>query len=605
MRRRLIVAGALLAALAAVAVLSLAHPGVRAMVREGHFQLVALREGIRIERDVMIPMPDGVRLATDLYLPPVPEGGLPTVLVRLPYGKDSYGGALQWVGRVGPHGYAVVIQDMRGRFGSEGVFAPYEHEAVDGSATLDWIAAQPWSSGRIATAGCSALGDSQLILAKTQNPHQRAMIAEGAGAMGTAGASRGYFGFYQGGIPLLAELFGWFAFQGGKTAAQMDPAAVDPAKALWELPTGTLVSRHRADPTDFDDMISSFEDAGYWREMGFLEKEDRFAAPGLHVNTWHDIVAGTFEVAALMRANATTDAARNHQHVIIGPGDHCRFVQTFEDGRVGDLPVEPSAALDYLDIYRAWLDHWLRDGPMPDLAPYTYYVLQADRWEEAETWPPAGAVQTRWYLGQDGTLAQEPPDEGMRDWLYDPGDPTPTLGGPICCTGKPDLRTGPIDQRPNAARDDVLVFRSEPLEAPMSIVGDIHAEIALSSSAPDTDLVAILVDIQPDGAEIPIQLGALRVRYRDGYDFPRLMRPGEVVRAPLAIGPIAYEVSAGHRIGLHLSSSSFPRLERNLNTGGDNWADTAYQVAHNRIHLGAVHDSALILPVLAAGDEPR
>lgn len=602
--RRLIAVAVVLVAIGVVAVASVSHPGVRSLLRDTRFKLIAFNEGIHITRDVMVPMSDGVRLATDLYLPPLSDEGVPTVLVRLPYDKDVYGGALQWVSRVGTHGYAVVIQDMRGRFGSEGVFAAYEHDAEDGSTTLDWIAAQPWSNGRIATAGCSALGESQAVLAKARNPHHSAMIAQAAGgAIGTGGASRGYFGFYQGGIPLLAELFGWFAFQGGKTAEHMGSAAVDPAQALWELPTGTLVRRHRPDPTDFDDMLSRFDDPRYWHEMGFLSEHDWFATPGLHVTTWHDFVRGTFEVAALMRTNATTDAARDHQHVVIGPGDHCRFTQTFEDGQVGDLPIDQSAALDYLDLYRKWLDHWLRDQPLPDLAAYTYFVLGANRWEEAETWPPAASHPMRWYLAEDGKLSREKPTVGAVEWRYDPLDPTPTIGGPICCTGQPDLRTGPLDQTPNAARDDVLVFRSGPLETALTIVGDIRADLALSSDAPDTDVVAILVDIHPDGTELPIQQGALRLRYREGYDTPRLMRPGEVVHAEVDLGPIAYEVPSGHRLGLHISSSSFPRLERNLNTGGANWLETKPRVANNRLHLGAGNASAVVLPVTTDGPE--
>lgn len=557
-----------------------------------------LRDGVTVQRDVMIGMPDGVRLATDVYLPPDATEGISTLLIRLPYGKGDFEGALWWVGAFTPLGYAVVVQDLRGRYGSEGVFAPYAHVVDDGAATLDWIAAQPWSDGKVATAGCSALGEVQPMQAKSRNPHLRALIAEGSGgAIGSGGASHGYFGLFEGGIPNLAAAYGWFSEAGGKTPDHMQPAGVDPAQVIDQLPSGTLVSRHRDDPTDYEDFLANFEDPAYWRTLGYLTDDDRFAAPALHVNSWHDIaIRGTFEEADLMRRNAVTDDARAHQHVLVGPGLHCAFDAPFLTGEVGDLAVKKDAKLDFNAIYRAWLDHWLRDGPMPDLAQYTYFVVGANRWDRAETWPPADVTPIRWYLGDGGALSSDPTAPGAASYRYDPSDPTPSIGGPICCTGGLALREGPLDQRPNDARADILGFRSAPLDAPLTIVGDIRAEIAFSSDAPDTDLVAVLTDIAPDGTMLTIQQGALRLRYRDGFDAPAPLVPGETVKAAVAFAPIAYEVAKGHRIGLHLSSASFPRLERNMNGPGPNYLADTPRIATNTVHFGA-EGSVLILPV--------
>ncbi|WP_353476545.1 CocE/NonD family hydrolase (plasmid) [Salipiger sp. H15] len=596
--------GAALAATAALAgalrsdeLLSIGHDAMR--------KALLLRAGLDLHSGIMVKMPDGVRLATDVYLPRNAGGKLPALLIRLPYGRSGFGGATWWVEAYGPRGYALVIQDMRGRHGSEGVFAPYRNGAEDGAATLDWIAAQDWSNGRVATAGCSALGEIQLIQSKTRNPHLAAMIAEGAGgAIGSGGASHAYFGVFEGGIPNLAAAYGWFSEAGGKTPEHMAPAGVDPARVIAELPSGTLVSRHRRDPTDYEDFLANFENPDYWRDLGYLTGDDRFAAPALHVNTWHDIaIRGTFESAALMRRNAVTETARLHQHVLIGPGLHCSFDAPFVDGIVGDLPVALDAGLDLQTLYDAWLDHWLRDGPMPELAQYTFFVLGANRWETSEEWPPRDARPLRLYLGAAdsgiGTLSLDAPDGGAKSYLYDPADPTPSIGGPICCTGGLDLRAGPLDQSPNRARDDVLTFVTDPLDDAITLAGDITAEIAFSSDAPDTDLIAVLIDLAPDGTQVAIQSGALRMRYRNGFDRPELLEPGKPTRASLSFAPIAYEIARGHRIGLHLSSASFPRLERNLNTGGPNYLAKIPRKARNTVHFaGEAGASSLLLPVL-------
>lgn len=223
-------------------------------------------------------------------------------------------------------------------------------------------------------------------------------------------------------------------------------------------------------------------------------------------------------------------------------------------------------------------------------------MIGANRWDRSEIWPPATAREERWYL-EDGKLGRTAPQTGALSYRYDPSEPTPSIGGPICCTGGLALPEGPMDQRPNADRPDVLSFMSDPLDKPLTIVGDIRTEIAFSSDAPDTDLVAILVDIAPDGTMLAIQQGALRLRYRNGFDQPALMTPGQTVQAPIAFPPIAYQIAAGHRIGLHLSSASFPRLERNLNTGGANYLATDPLIATNTVHFGA-EGSVLILPIV-------
>jgi putative CocE/NonD family hydrolase len=599
MTPRRIIAGCLICA--AVAGLGLSQlDRLRQLKGQLAFQARQLILGITLAPDIMIPMPDGVTLATDVYRPKGAAADLPTILIRLPYGKSTYGEALRWVQTWVPRGYAVAVQDIRGRFGSGGVFAPYAGAVSDGSATLDWIAAQDWSNGRVAMGGCSALGEVQLMQAKAGGPHLRALIAEGAGgAIGSGSASRAYFAFFEGGIPNLAAAYGWFSANGGKTGDQMHGVAIDAAQVIGQLPTGTLVSRNRADPTDYEDFLSHFDDPAYWDALGYLQATDRFDTPALHMNTWHDIgVRGTFEAAALMRARATTIAARDHQHVIIGPGLHCDPNAAFAAGGVGDLTVAPASAPDLDAIYASWLDHWLRDAPLPQMPQYTYFVNGADRWDTSDVWPPANVAAQTWYL-QPGQLTQNAPAApSSASFAYDPMDPTPSIGGPICCTGGLNLPAGPLDQRPNAGRSDILGFTSGPLPEPLTLAGDITARIVVSTDAPDTDLVAVLMDIGPDGTMLAIQQGALRLRYRNGFDRPApLLTPADVVTANVDFPPIAYRIAAGHRIGLHISSASFPRLERHMNGAGLNALSATPRIARNTLWFGPDGGSALVLPV--------
>lgn len=605
--RSTVIGLALGGALAAVLVIgaSVFYPPTRAYYRAMYYDNIALVHGMRRDHDVMVAMRDGVRLATDIYRPDGHgEAKLSTILVRLPYDKDRYGGAVSWARTYVPRGYAVVLQDMRGRFASQGVFTPYDHAIDDGSDTLDWIARQDWSNGRVATAGCSALGESQAILAKARHPNHRAMIVEsGGGAIGGGGRSRGYFAFFEGGVPTLAAMFGWFLAHGGKTADSMGGPDLSPIDVLGGLPSGTLVSRHRQSPTDYEDFMARFEESGYWKRLGYLDRDDRFAAPALHVTTWHDTgVQGAFEVAELMRENATTDEAREHQHLIVGPGLHCDFAGAFLTGMVGDLEVSGAARFDFDALYAQWLAHWLEDADLPKLAPVTYFVLGANRWKTAASWPPPGASMRSYYLGVGGRLDGEPAPGGTASYRYDPAHPTPSLGGAICCTGEPDLRAGPLDQSPNEARDDLLAFRSAPLDEALTIAGTIRATLSLSSDAPDTDIVATLLDIREDGRLLAIQQGVQRLRYRDGFDAPRLLEPGQTVSVAIDFPPIAYRIAEGSRIGLHIASAAFPRLERNLNTGRANHLETDPRIAVTTLRFGGRDGSRITLPV--APEEP-
>ncbi len=515
-------------------------------------------------QSILLPMPDGVRLATDIYLPRGADLPLPVVLIRLPYGKTRFGEVRHALSLLLPQGYAMVVQDMRGRHRSEGVFAPYPDDRADSAATLDWIAAQDWSTGRVGMVGCSALGETQLLAAATRSPVLRAIVPVGAGgAAGTLGGTHGFFGFFEGGVFTLASGFGWFAGAGEKTPDAQRPAAIDYAAGLATLPVRDAVAAVRPDPTDYEALLDGFDDPAFWRDSGFLGDADRFDAPFLILDGWYDGARESLRIAQAMRDSGAPGT------VVILPGLHCDLTGAFASGAVGDRPVAPEAGRDIDALISGHLAHALKDAPAPDLPPVLAYVLGADRWLEAATWPPAEARPVTFHLDA-GTLAPDPPaTPGTATFTADPLDPVPSSGGAICCTGDPDLRAGPLDQRPIEGRRDLLLYTSAPLEAPLTLAGPIEAELTVTLDQPDADLVLRLTEVFPDGRSITVQEGALRLRYRDGFDAPRLLTPGTPVRVTVPLRDIAAEIPAGHRLRLHVAASSFPRLARNLHSGKD------------------------------------
>lgn len=551
----------------------------------------------QVQRDIMITAPDGVMLATDVYRPRLNRRGLPTVMIRLPYGKTGYGEVHHYARLFVQQGFAVVVQDMRGRFGSGGVFQPYRGDADDALATLDWITGQPWSNGRVGTIGCSALGETQIILAAQRHRAHAAMIPIGAGgAIGALADSHGYFAFFEGGVLNLSSAFGWFARWGGKTSARMDAPLIDYAAAVEGLPVIDLVARHREDPTDFEALIRNFANEPVMRDWGYIDDSDRFATPGLMLDTWYDTaISSSIRLFQHMRRTAPG------QHLIIAPGTHCRFHGS--DGHVGEMPVGPQAQRDYDALFVAFFNHRLRDAPAPGLAPVTYYMLGADRWLEASEWPPAESRPLALTLSageaqaQDGRLLPpgQEPASGFVHYLADPGDPVRSLGGATCCTGDPAIIEGPAYQDATEGRPDVVVFTSDPLEHPLRIAGPVAAVLHLSSDAPDADIIARISDVSPDNRSLLIQEGALRLRYRNSFSAPALMEPWVPVEARIPMRDIAYQIPAGHRLRLAIASSSFPRLERNLQTGGRNFDETEGRRARIRVHTGSDMPSRLLL----------
>jgi len=586
---------------------------------------------IRIEKSIRVPMRDGVRLSTDLYFPVGAPEPLPVVQIRLPYNKKRYmrfrepGSVAHFFAG---HGYVVAIQDMRGRYESEGEYLVSAADREDGYDTVDWLSNQPWSNGKVGTYGCSYLGENQIQLAATRHPNHAAAIPQAAG-----GAYRGTFRQFaamQGGSIELATSLGWFYGAGSKLffrppeamteeqfrkfAAYYDPAPqmpqIDFTKFFWTLPIIDLLQKAGSGPTDYEDFVSHAPLDPYWDKLNYVHDDDRFNVPALHVNSWYDgAVKETLILFNLFQKNAETAKARDNQFLIISPTAHCLSERTTEATKVGELNLG-DARLDYYRIYLDWFDHWLKgiENGITQMPKIRYYQMGANEWRTAEKWPIPGTQFAKYYLHSDGqantkigtgTLNGQPPDEEPPDrYTYDPKTPVPSVGGPICCISSDAAPAGAYEQSRVEIRKDVLVYTSEVFQEPLYVTGPIEAILYVSSSAKDTDFTVKLVDVHPDGTAYNIQEAIQRARYREGYDKKVLMEEGVIYEVRLNLHATSNRFGAGHRVRLEVSSSNFPRFDRNLNTGGNNYDESDPVVAQNTIHHSGRYASHIVLPIV-------
>lgn len=574
-------------------------------------KLLTLRHGVDVDHTQFLTTADGTRLAASVYRPKSATGPLPTILIRLPYHRMRYGEGFNNAVFFASKGYAAVVQDLRGSGDSGGELIPWAHAIEDAVDTVNWITRQPWSNGRVATFGCSALGETQLVAQHAAPDAWRAMIASGAGgAVGSLG-DRNNFGFFEGGIFQLASGFGWFVDSGSKRPDAAPARPFDRSAKLRELPVSKLVESVRPAPSGYTEYMTTPLNDRKWSEWGFLGDDSRMRVPALVLNTWGDQTLQDTLALAEHWNQADPEGTRGRHKVIIAPGKHCGHHEAAETNQFGELAAA-NAALPYRDIYLKWFDYWLRGegDALSDMPPYTYYVVGADMWRTSDHWPPPESNTERWYLGSagqantrdgNGTLSRKENARAPSDiWRYDPNDPVPSRGGPICCTGNPNEPQGPADQKDIEVRNDVLVYTTEPLSSDLWIAGSIKAKLVVSSDVKDTDLVARLVHVWPDGKATSIQEGALRLRYRNGFKNPVFLTAGQPVQASVDMRSIAYRIPKGHRLRLDLTSSSFPRLERNLNTGGDNLSEMQSAIATNTVHYQAEGGSWLELPVVPA-----
>jgi putative CocE/NonD family hydrolase len=568
---------------------------------------------VRREDGIMVPMRDGVHLATDLYFPSGDDNRWPVILIRTPYNKVPYRDHKSVAYQFAGQGYIVAVQDTRGRYASEGDYTAFAGDVTDGYDTTDWLSKQAWSSGSIGTYGCSYVGDVQILQAQLRHPNLKAMIPQAAGSsIGAAEDRYYYFGARKAGNMDLASGLAWFSNQGNKDRTKPAPHVPDSTlRQFWgTLPLVGMVSRAGGARSDWDDMVSRELTDSWWDQFGYLKGNEKFDVPALHIGSWYDFgVAEVLLEFNLLRTNAVSTRAKANQFIVISPTNHCQSeTGTTEHTVVGGRDVG-DARFEYYATYLKWFDHWLNgiDNSVEKMSKVQIYVMGKNTWRGENEWPLARTQFTKYYLHSDGhansrsglgTLNTTLPEREQADqYTYDPGDAVQSRGGPICCTGNPEA-DGSYDQSEIEKRSDVLVYSTQVLKQGIEVTGPLKAVLYVSSSAKDTDFTAKLVDVYPDGTAYNVQEGILRARYREGFTKKVWMKAGEVYEIPIDLEATSNYFGPGHRIRLEVSSSNFPRFDRNLNTGGNNFDETTWVKARNTVHHTGKNASYILLPVI-------
>ena len=608
-----------------------------------------------VERDVMVPMRDGVRLACDVYRPGrdgrAADAAFPVILERTPYGKGQMSRSERTARSVEPrsraevaayfvrHGYVVVYQDCRGRYASEGTFVKYLSDGNDGYDTVVWLTGQPWCNGTVGTMGLSYAAHTQWALDCPNPPGRAAMF------LGCGGFSNGYrSGVGQGGAFELKQATWAFNNARVSPAVESDPvaaaamAAVDLKEWFTRMPWKKGHSPLQWAPEYEDYLFEQWTHGtfdGYWQQVGIYAEGfyDQYAdVPMVHMSSWYDPYTRT----ATENYVALSQRKQGPVRLILGPWTHGDRSLTY----AGDVDFGPAATLDgnlagdYLALRLRWFDRWLRgsDNGVEREPPVRLFVMgggsgrrtaagrldHGGRWRAEADWPLPDTRFTPYYLHGNGTLAPTPPGEGDAPpaYDYDPRRPTPTIGGAIS-SGAPVMAGGAFAQRedprffgcappylPLATRPDVLVFQTPPLGVDLEVTGPIVARLWISSNCPDTDVTVKLIDVYPPSADYPqgfalnLTDGILRVRYRDAWEQPRLMTPGEVYEVEVEAFPTGNLFQRGHRIRLDISSSNFPHFDTNPNTGAPEGRGQTTRIATNVIHADRARPSHVVLPVI-------
>ncbi|MBI4167131.1 MAG: CocE/NonD family hydrolase [Acidobacteria bacterium] len=562
--------------------------------------LAADRFDVTIERGVAVKMRDGVTLRADIYRPKA-EGKFPVLLQRTPYDKR---GAVDFGPNAAARGYVVIVQDVRGRYTSEGEWYTFKDESNDGYDTVEWAAALPYSDGKVGMFGASYNGATQMLAAIAAPPHL-------AGVFPDVTASNYHENWtYQGGA--FEQWFNESWTSGSLAQDTHDRFVRENSNALlWvgklplsKYPLLNLGTSEGLAPY-FTDWLAHPNYDDYWRQWSIEEHFANVTVPAYHVAAWYDIFqGGSLRNYVGIKAHGGSEAARNGQRLLVIIGGHAG-----RGRKIGEVDFGPEADLDLNAIMMRWYDFLLK-GAANGIAsekPVKIFVMGANQWREEAEWPLARAHATRYFLHSagkanslsgDGALTTTSPQAEPADhFIYDPAEPVPTIGGPLCCDSA-HLAPGPRDQRPAEARDDVLVFTTPAFKEDFEVTGPVSVELFASSSAVDTDFTGKLVDVWPTGFAQNLTEGILRARYRNSKEKPEFLNPGEAYKLILDLWATSNVFKAGHRLRLEISSSNFPRFDRNLNTGEDPGSSTRMVKASNTIYHDREHPSALVLPVV-------
>lgn len=599
-----------------------------------------------VQRKLMVPMRDGVRMQADVYYPRgAPGQRYPIIFVRTPYNFnywDVRNGAPRDMSTILgaiKRGYAWVDMNERGHFFSEGNYDILGPPITDGADALKWMAAQPWSNAKVGTIGCSSTAEWQMAVASLGEPSYAAMIPQGFGAgVGRVGGYYEQGNWYRGGavqMLFIAWLYGQVnqvrpMFPAGTTQAELEQAAkmfdlspqmppVDWSQALAHLPVQDIHKAVGAPKGVFADpmpvptggqMIQRAPNDPAWYRGGLWHDDMPINVPGLWFMSWYDVSVGPNLAAYNHVRKTASPAVANQQYAVIAPTLHCAYKRATENTIVGERSMG-DARLDYDALTYGWFDLFLKgqqSGLLDTLPKVRYYTMGLNQWQSADSWPPAGATPMTWYLASngsantrngDGTLVTRAPSSDRPDsFSYDPMKPVPSYGGNVCCTGNA-VQGGSFDQRQMELRDDILVYTTEPFAQGIELSGPVTVTLHVSSDARDTDFTVKLLDVYPDGRAFNLDETIQRVRYREGYDKPETrMEAGKVY--PVTFQPMVTSnwFAPGHRLRIEVSSSNFPRFDRNLNTGGRNYDEATGVVARNSVHHSRQYPSSITITVV-------
>ena len=560
---------------------------------------------VTFERSVPLKLHDGVVLRADIYRPQA-DGQFPVLLERTPYDKSN---GTSFGLKAAARGYIVVIQDVRGRYTSEGEWYPFLHESADGYETVEWAAALPGSNGKVGMFSGSYVGATQMLAAIAHPPHL-------AGICPVVTASNYHDGWtYQGGA--FEQWFNesWTSGLAQNTLTrevQKDTNAV-PGTARLPLAGYPLFNFSELRISDltaslapyFLDWLAHPNYDDYWKRWSIEDHYADITVPVLSIAAWYDIFqGGSIRNYMGLKEHAASEAARKGQHLLVTIGGHAGSGRKIGDADFG----EAAAEYDENEITLNWYDYLFK-GVQNEFAqkPVKIFVMGVNQWRQEDDWPLARAHSTKYFLHSqgaanslrgNGTLSSAAPAAESPDhYVYDPANPAPTIGGPLCCDGA-HLRPGPRDQRPVEARDDVLVYSTPAFSKDVEVTGPISVELYAQSSAVDTDFTGKLVDVGPDGFARNLTEGIIRARYRNSQEKPEMLNPGQVYKFTIDLWSTSNVFLKGHSLRLEISSSNFPRFDRNLNTGAEpEFADKSAS-ATNTIYHDAQHPSVLIVPVL-------
>ncbi len=590
-----------------------------------------------IDQKVMMPMRDGVRLATDIYRPKG-NAKVPVIFSKTPYNFNSWGDGEMRTGTYNAayeavkRGYAYVVQNERGRYFSEGEWDILGPPTTDGYDAMEWLSKQSWCNGKIAPIGCSSTAEWQMAVVALNHPALATFVPQGFGAgVGRVGKYYEQGNWYRGGAVQMLFTAWLYGVQNDRIRPEFPKDAtqeelirvarffdlapererIDWAQGLAHLPTQDIIKNVNGPIGIFEDMIRRKPNDPKWYNGGLYHDNMPIERPGFWFVSWYDVSSSpNLALYNHVRATAKDPQVRDNQYLVIAPTLHCAYKRATENTIVGERNVG-DARLNYDEQIYGWFDYWLKgeqNGILQKIPKVQYYTMGMNKWQSSDVWPPANAQMTTFYLNSagkanslygDGKLSPTAP--GKQDnpdgFAYDPMNPVPSYGGNVCCTGNA-VQGGAFDQQKMETRNDILVYTSEPLAEGVEVSGFIESTLYVSSDVKDTDFTIKIIDVYPDGKAYNLDETIQRMRYREGYDKEVFMENGKVYKVEMTPMSTSNYFEKGHRIRIEISSSNFPRFDRNMNTGGNNYDEATGVTAHNKVHHSAMYPSQIRLPMV-------